>query len=93
MTYSKEYMEYGYSHPYCELKCCGRPATKPHHIKSRGSGGTDSNSNLISLCSDHHRFGADAVHKGWRTFIIKHSDVAEKFCKAMGEWEDEKICF
>lgn len=43
----------------CEL--CGRPcAGEPHHIKTRGAGGSDVPENLIQLCGRCHR----AAHDG-----------------------------
>lgn len=38
---------------YCEY--CGRTwGIEVHHIKTRGSGGNDELSNLVSLCADCH---------------------------------------
>lgn len=86
MTYSKQYMEYAHSHFYCELNCCGRPAEKPHHIKSRGAGGTDDRKNLISLCAEHHTGSGESVHVlGWKTFAIRHPEVWDRFKEAMGK--------
>ena len=44
---------------YCEV--CGAPCDcGPHHIKSRGAGGSDAEENLIQLCFNCHR----KVHDG-----------------------------
>lgn len=42
---------------YCGKKNC---YTNTHHIKSKGSGGDDTEDNLIELCSNCHR----EVHDG-----------------------------
>lgn len=40
---------------------CGREAPgEPHHIRTRGAGGSDIRENLIQLCGEHHR----AYHDG-----------------------------
>lgn len=45
--------------PYCEY--CGKWGyTEVHHIKTRGSGGDDVPSNLVSLCRACH----DKAHRG-----------------------------
>ena len=45
--------------PTCEI--CGKPCCgEPHHIISRGAGGTDIPENLIQLCGNCHR----NVHSG-----------------------------
>jgi hypothetical protein len=90
--WSKEYEQYWIGHMHCEISGCKdhwgkiKFAAPPHHIKSRGAGGTDEPENLIALCSDHHTFGGDAVHRvGWKTFVKKYPEVKEKFEKAMKE--------
>ena len=43
-------------HPFCEIT--GQPLPyniMPHHIKTRGSGGTDDHDNLIRLSPKMHR--------------------------------------
>lgn len=52
----KEYCEYCYR--YTRLD--GQNIGHVHHIKSKGSGGDDIESNLIYLCYECH----DKVHKG-----------------------------
>jgi len=55
--------QYGIKHPVCEI--CGRSQSEPfriaggvHHILKRSQLGSDTDDNLISLCSEHHT----AVH-------------------------------
>ncbi|WP_027093001.1 HNH endonuclease signature motif containing protein [Cohnella thermotolerans] len=39
---------------------CDHPAEgEPHHIKTRGAGGSDVRENLIQLCGEHHRLAQD----------------------------------
>lgn len=48
---------------------CGTYPSDPHHIKTRGSGGGDTASNLLALCRVHHV----EIHKiGSRTFMKKY---------------------
>ncbi len=71
---------------YCEL--CGKPAYKePHHIKTRGAGGSDIPENLIQLCGEHHF----AVHTGTlpREDLIKivaarENKTPEEICQIIG---------
>lgn len=43
-----------------------------HHIKTRGSGGSDHESNLMSLCFEHHT----EIHKlGTNRFSVKYRQV------------------
>ena len=51
---------------YCGRKNCW---TNTHHIKSKGSGGNDTEDNLIELCGTCHRL----VHDG----IIKKKELLE----------------
>ena len=55
---------------YCGKRNCW---TNTHHIKSKGSGGNDTEDNLIELCGDCHR----KVHDG----IIKQKELLEKIKK------------
>jgi hypothetical protein len=55
---------------------CGRRPSEPHHIRSRGAGGTDiegfgSHGNLVPLCGP---FGchAEGHQGGWQTFQKNH---------------------
>ena len=63
-------LDYLKRHPYCEAcKTVGQITMvtgMPHHIKSRGSGGSDEDENLLSLCMEDH----NKIHKeGPRRFI------------------------
>ena len=81
-------MSYAYylkDHKRCEVPDCWRMADHCHHIKSRGAGGTDKESNLIALCAQHHtechtigrkRFPAKyGMEKRWeRAFTLEGND-------------------
>src|SRR5438045_6495189 len=41
----------------CQVPGCSRPAVHLHHIEYRAHGGSNDESNLISLCAAHHLFG------------------------------------
>jgi len=61
---------------------CGSLVTCAHHIKSKGSGGHDVESNLMALCQQHH----NEVHQyGLRLFVDKYPQV-EHVLKSKG-WE------
>ena len=45
----------------CQVPGCSRPATQRHHVEFRSHGGSDDESNQISLCAAHHLFG---IHEG-----------------------------
>jgi HNH endonuclease len=52
----------------CEV-CRKRPPSHPHHIRTRGSGGPDTEENLIALCPEHHTM----IHQlGTQKFLAKH---------------------
>lgn len=52
------------------LVCKRPPPSDPHHVKSRGAGGTDEMENLIPLCRRHHV----EIHQiGRKTFVKKYS--------------------
>ena len=50
---NKRTKKYSARHLICEA-CTRRPAGPAHHIKSRGAGGGDDVSNLLSLCGECH---------------------------------------
>lgn len=52
---------------YCHKKNCW---TNKHHVKTKGSGGNDTDDNLIELCGTCHR----KVHDG----IISKEELLEK---------------
>ncbi len=46
----------------CQAPGCSRAAAHAHHIVYRSRGGSDRESNLLSLCAGHHLHG---VHRGY----------------------------
>jgi hypothetical protein len=50
--------EYKRLHPRCEA-CGNQCGGDPHHLKTRGAGGTDDHSNLLRLCGYCHRLWDD----------------------------------
>jgi len=56
--------------------------TQPHHIKTRGAGGDDTELNLLPLCAVHHRL----IHsQGLTTFSKKHRVIWDLLIQM--EWE------
>jgi len=51
---------------------CSAIATDQHHIKTRGSGGSDEEFNLVYLCRWHHteihQIGADRMVRKYKRF-------------------------
>jgi hypothetical protein len=45
----------------CQVPGCSRPAVHQHHIEFVSQGGSDDDSNKISVCAAHHLFG---IHEG-----------------------------
>jgi hypothetical protein len=41
---------------------CSRAAAHAHHVVFRSAGGSDDDSNLVSLCAAHHLHGVHAGH-------------------------------
>ena len=55
-------------HPWCEA--CGEPLsekTMPHHIRTRGAGGSDDEANLIRLCYKCHAY----IHSHGHTDFVQ----------------------
>ena len=71
----KAYMD---SHPFCEA-CGTRVSEKalPHHIKSRGAGGSDEPENLLRLCFVCH-YGIVHGLPGHRGLIERYPEVYDK---------------
>jgi hypothetical protein len=46
----------------CQVPGCSRAAAHAHHVVFRSAGGSDDESNLVSLCAAHHLHG---VHAGY----------------------------
>lgn len=59
------------------MPCCvcgANPPSDPHHIVSKGAGGSDDLSNLVSLCRrDHSRCHALGSYR----FLRQHRDVIQ----------------
>ena len=73
--------------PSCLINknCFGR--LDPHHLKTRGSGGDDSQTNVMPLCRLHHT----ELHKiGLSSFVEKYGLQNEMrnrgFFNALGQW-------
>ena len=45
----------------CRVPGCSRPAVHQHHIEFSSQGGSNDDSNKLSLCAAHHLFG---IHDG-----------------------------
>tara|TARA_R100001086_G_C11759649_1_gene237731 strand:+ start:512 stop:811 length:300 start_codon:yes stop_codon:yes gene_type:complete len=75
--WAESYTRYWITNPLCEM--CFGTAVAPAHIKSRGSGGSDESSNLLSLCLSCHQ---KQHNKGW-SWVISHApDLKEKIHEA-----------
>ncbi len=76
--YSKEYIDYWIHHAFCSI--CGNYSAAPHHIRTRGAGGSDEAKNLLALCATHHT----EVHTmGVMSFADKYSHFFEKIIAAL----------
>ena len=78
-----EILDYIYKHPWCEA--CGEPLSEkimPHHIKTRGAGGKDDETNLLRLCYRHHldihNLGQTRFVKLWPHLTMKIMAVKSK---------------
>ena len=69
----EEDTRYWINNPWCQV--CFGTAVAPAHIKSRGSGGSDKSSNLLSLCLSCHQH---QHNKGWAWVISRAPDLKEK---------------
>jgi len=76
--YSDTYRDYWIAHQFCEI--CGYHADPPHHIRTRGAGGSDEASNLLSLCTAHH---TEAHTIGVWSFANKYGQFQEKILEAL----------
>jgi hypothetical protein len=77
--YSRPYLAYWIAHPGCECNCAA-PSEPPHHIRTRGAGGTDEEWNLLALCVLHHR---TIHHKGVESFARLFPVVEKKIHAAL----------
>jgi len=80
--YSHAYRDYWLAHPQCEVVSCHKWTGAPHHIRSRGAGGSDELGNFLSLCSKHH---IEIHMMGWQTFARCHEELREKLEAAKGK--------
>ncbi len=46
----------------CQVPGCSRAAVHAHHVIFRSAGGSDDESNLVSICAAHHLHGVHAGH-------------------------------
>jgi hypothetical protein len=59
-----------------------------HHIKTRGSGGSDHDDNLMPLCVLHHNH----IHKSMNKFVDKHKiapylrSKGWEYFSVLGKW-------
>lgn len=65
---------------------CNRHGCDPCHIKSKGSGGTDEDFNLLPMCRLHH---TESHSLGWDKFLVKYP-VAERHLESKGWSIDER---
>ena len=75
---------------YHEMRClvCNRTGAVGHHVKSKGSGGSDKPSNLMPLCAiDHSRVHA----MGLTSFAEKHPSVKNWLLANGWEFNDHKM--
>ena len=80
--YSHAYRDYWLAHPQCEISTCAKWAGAPHHIRSRGAGGSDEPGNFLSLCPKHH---TEIHFKGWLTFGCSYPSLLAKLETAKGK--------
>lgn len=52
----------------CSVPGCTRRPAEPHHVRTRGAGGSDSD--CVPLCHEHHM---ELHGKGRHTFETKHA--------------------
>ena len=90
--YCKQYdvplilQRYWEDHPHCEVNHCWRWSDFPHHIRTRGAGGTNNHENLLALCTEHH----NEIHfRGVKTFAADHPEVEQKILRALEDpWKN-----
>ncbi len=81
-NYSDEYRDYWLAHRTCEYPGCNKVSFPPHHIRTRGAGGTDEEGNLLAFCATHH----NRIHtRGVRTTAREAGgEMESKIYKALG---------
>ena len=78
--YSAEYTRYWIENPFCEI--CGNHSDAPHHLRTRGAGGSDEAKNLLALCTTHH---TEIGTIGVMSFADKYSQFFDKIITALSE--------
>lgn len=79
---TREMKDFCLLHPHCEVAGCrAAPAPEPHHIRTRGAGGTDDPVNLIRLCGPHHV----EVHKVGRWTFADRYNMRARFERAINQ--------
>ena len=68
--YSQEYTAFWLRNWRCTI--CGNISDAPHHVVTRGAGGTDNSKNLLALCTTHH---TEIGQIGVQTFANKYPVV------------------
>jgi hypothetical protein len=72
----------------CSIKDCYKYRDgQGHHVKTKGSGGSDSINNRIGICREHH---SECHNIGNKEFMEKHPEIKNFFVKAK---EMEKIWY
>ena len=76
LSREKEITEFENKARHCSVGQCSNRDVDSHHIKSRGSGGSDDVFNLLDLCRTHHT----EIHQiGNYKFCKKYPEVYYKF--------------
>lgn len=78
--WSAAYVGYWIDAPYCAA--CGAPASPPHHLHTRGTGGPDDSWNLLSLCAKHH---TEIGTMGNALFMRKYPETRKKIMRALNK--------
>jgi hypothetical protein len=67
---------------------CGNNQTDRHHIKTRGSGGTDDDFNILYLCRichiEYHKIGASKFCKKYQNIKTYLEDIGWEFINEFG---------
>lgn len=75
-----------YTDPNQVCTVCGKKSVDLHHWKSRGSGGSDDESNLLPVCRKHH----SELHQiGSKTFADKYKQV--KMWLRLNGWQLDPV--
>ena len=67
--------DYRERHRFCEVCIPSVQVDAVHHIRSKGAGGSNEDSNLLSLCAECHT----RIHAlGWKTFVRLNPRIRAK---------------